>query len=98
MKDIELTVRPYRSDEYKDFIRAKNCLFCSQTAPSVVHHVSLSNTGWGTKPPDNQGIPVCPACHRGIENDPGWEKREAVRLAVLLLAYNAEYIEKKIGG
>lgn len=87
-------IEPFRSPDYIEFIQCKICFCCGTLPPNEAHHVSLSNDGWGTKPPDNQTIPVCGRCHRAIENDPSWVEREGLRIAVYLLQLNAEFINE----
>ena len=64
--------KPYRSQDYLDYIRQQVCVFCSHGPPSEPHHISWVDGGtMGGKPSDLFTIPVCRVCHDGFHR---WAK------------------------
>jgi len=69
-------IKPYRSEEYLDYIRAMPCLRCGKPGRSQAHHVSVKNQGWGVRPPDYQTVPLCLICHNEEESQPTWSAED----------------------
>lgn len=91
-------VLPWRSKEYRDHVRSYDCASCGKAGPSQFHHESLKNQGWGTKPPDFQGVPLCPVCHQLEECGQGMPKEDKLRAIVRCLGDWIQEVERIFKG
>ena len=90
---------PFRSKDYLNFIRSRNCLICGAQPRSVAHHLMIWDTGgWGSKPSDLFCIPLCTEHHRMahaypidilIQND---YKRQSGKMVQIIVGYIGEYM------
>uniref|UniRef100_A0A6M3X9L5 Uncharacterized protein n=1 Tax=viral metagenome TaxID=1070528 RepID=A0A6M3X9L5_9ZZZZ len=59
-------LKPYRNENYLDFIRSKPCGICHKPPRSEAHHARRICWGAGArqKPHDYVAVSRCPPCHR----------------------------------
>lgn len=90
-------ILPWRSKEYRSFVRSKPCLACGK--PSIAHHEPLGETGWGTKAPDIYCLPLCPLCHikrhnQGVKTF--WDKLNVEPWREMLRLLNEFLVERRL--
>lgn len=91
-------ILPWRSEEYRNHVRSYPCASCQKPGPSQFHHESLKNQGWGTKPPDFQGVPLCPVCHQLEECGQGMPKEDKLKAMVKCLGAWVQDVERIFKG
>ena len=65
----------WRSKEYLSFIRSLPCCVCGLMPGGIAHHESvLGEKGIGTKPGDEQSLPICPRDHTLYHNGDNWTR------------------------
>lgn len=85
----------FRSEEYLDFIRLKECCSCGAPGPSFAHHsrkLSYGEPG-SSKTSDLTAVPMCAICHNHEHTGYPMDELELWQSAFAMLR---EYVESKL--
>lgn len=81
----------WRSDKYKKWVKAQNCVLCDAPADDPHHIKGVGNlSGAGLTAPDWALIPVCRVCHGLFHSEPDlWDSQWEFALRTI-----GKYIEE----
>jgi len=84
----------FRSEEYLEFIRLRECCSCGAPGPSMAHHARRLDPGRPTqsKVSDYNAVPMCAVCHDLEHRGFGMDILELYQSAFALLR---EFIEER---
>lgn len=80
-----------RDDDYLEFIRHKDCLWCGDPGPNDPHHVGVHGDITGGKVTDFNTVPLCRKCHNLQEAGDGFDILYYMRY---IIKFNQEWISK----
>jgi hypothetical protein len=85
----------FRSGEYLDFIRLKECCSCGAPGPSFAHHSRKLDPGRATqgKVSDLNCVPMCAICHNAEHGGYPMDELELWQAAFALLR---EFMEERL--
>lgn len=67
--------KPYRSEEYRRAVAKLPCINCCKTGPSQCAHANAGK-GMATKTDDRTAFPLCPNCHRALDQGALFAKQD----------------------
>lgn len=66
-------VKPVRSEAYRRLVAELPCISCGMPGPSQCAHANYGK-GMGTKASDTESFPLCPECHRMLDQGGVYDK------------------------
>lgn len=66
-------VKPVRSEAYRRKVAELPCICCGKPGPSQCAHANYGK-GMGTKASDTESFPLCPECHRLLDQSGVYDK------------------------